>query len=99
MIILVTGATSGFGESIAKRFIQQGHKVICTGRRSERLQALGQQSGADFYPLPLADGHHLKGIDINMCGQGGDPVNRLCDIIRRGAECLHTHQQLFDDHP
>ncbi|STI17749.1 NADP-dependent l-serine/l-allo-threonine dehydrogenase Ydfg [Escherichia coli] len=28
MIVLVTGATAGFGECITRRFIQQGHKVI-----------------------------------------------------------------------
>lgn len=33
MIVLVTGATAGFGECITRRFIQQGHKVIATYRR------------------------------------------------------------------
>ena len=33
MIVLVTGATAGFGECITRRFIQQWHKVIATGRR------------------------------------------------------------------
>ena len=36
MIIMVTGATAGFGESITRRFIANGHKVIATGRREER---------------------------------------------------------------
>jgi 3-hydroxy acid dehydrogenase/malonic semialdehyde reductase len=31
MIILVTGATAGFGESITRRFVANGHKVIATG--------------------------------------------------------------------
>ncbi|SEQ45028.1 3-hydroxy acid dehydrogenase / malonic semialdehyde reductase [Rosenbergiella nectarea] len=53
MIILVTGVTSGFGEAITKHFIKQGHKVIGTGRREERLQALKNQLGDDFYPLVL----------------------------------------------
>ena len=39
MIVLVTGATAGFGECITRRFIQQGHKVIATGRQ-ERLQGV-----------------------------------------------------------
>ena len=38
MIILVTGATAGFGESITRRFIANGHKVIATGRREKRLK-------------------------------------------------------------
>lgn len=30
--ILITGATSGFGEATARRFIREGWKVIGTGR-------------------------------------------------------------------
>ena len=53
MIILVTGVTSGFGEAITKHFVKQGHKVIGTGRREERLTALKNQLGEDFHPLKL----------------------------------------------
>ena len=45
MIILVTGATAGFGESITRRFVANGHKVIATGRRQERLQELKDELG------------------------------------------------------
>lgn len=53
MIIFVTGATAGFGESITRKFIQQGHTVIATGRRQERLDALSAELGASLYPLKL----------------------------------------------
>ena len=49
MIILVTGATAGFGESITRRFLQNGHKVIATGRRQERLQELKDELGDNLY--------------------------------------------------
>jgi len=39
-IILITGATSGFGEASAHKFAQNGWDVIITGRRKERLTAL-----------------------------------------------------------
>ena len=39
-IILITGATSGFGEATARRFASEGWRVIITGRRKERLEAL-----------------------------------------------------------
>jgi 3-hydroxy acid dehydrogenase/malonic semialdehyde reductase len=45
MIILVTGATAGFGECIARRFVKNGHRVIATGRRHDRLQALQAELG------------------------------------------------------
>lgn len=38
--ILITGATSGFGEAMARRFAAEGWRVIITGRRLERLEAL-----------------------------------------------------------
>jgi len=38
-IVLITGATSGFGEATAERFAKEGYKVIITGRRKERLDA------------------------------------------------------------
>ena len=41
-LILITGATSGFGEATARRFAAEGHRVIITGRRKERLEALRQ---------------------------------------------------------
>ena len=44
--VLVTGATSGFGAAIARRFHAAGARVIGTGRRADRLselQALGER--------------------------------------------------------
>ena len=49
MIIMVTGATAGFGESITRRFIANGHKVIATGRREERLKTLKDELGDNLY--------------------------------------------------
>ncbi len=53
MIIFVTGATAGFGQSITRRFIATGHKVIASGRRAERLQALKEELGDNLYTVQL----------------------------------------------
>lgn len=37
---LITGATSGFGDAIARRFAAEGWNVVLTGRRRDRLEAL-----------------------------------------------------------
>lgn len=53
MIVLVTGASSGFGEAMVRRFVAAGHQVIAAARRVERLQALQQELGALILPLAL----------------------------------------------
>ena len=42
----ITGATSGFGVAAARIFVADGWKVVATGRRAERLQALVDELGA-----------------------------------------------------
>ena len=46
MIVFVTGATSGFGAAIARRFAAEGHRIIAAGRRRERLEALTNEFDA-----------------------------------------------------
>jgi len=54
MNILITGASSGLGLSIARRFVQEGHRVIAVGRREERLIALKEELGKErIHPLTL----------------------------------------------
>ncbi len=45
--ILITGATSGFGRAAARRFVDAGWRVVATGRRAERLDALAHELGRD----------------------------------------------------
>ena len=44
-VVLITGATSGFGNACAKLFAENGWKVVATGRRKERLDRLTEQYG------------------------------------------------------
>lgn len=47
--ILITGATAGFGQATARRFVADGWKVIGTGRRAERLAELRAELGEAFH--------------------------------------------------
>jgi 3-hydroxy acid dehydrogenase / malonic semialdehyde reductase len=42
-IIMVTGATSGFGKATAVKFAKNGYDIIITGRRKERLDDLEKE--------------------------------------------------------
>ena len=51
--ILITGATAGFGEAAARRFVAGGWNVIGTGRRGDRLKKLQEELGDSFLPLEI----------------------------------------------
>ncbi len=46
---LVTGATSGIGEAISLRLLDEGHRVLGLARRPERFK----RQGANFVPLAI----------------------------------------------
>ena len=46
---LITGATAGIGQATARALVDSGWRVIGTGRRQERLDALGGELGADRF--------------------------------------------------
>jgi serine 3-dehydrogenase len=51
--ILITGATAGFGEAAARKFVGGGWRAIGTGRRGERLRQLQDELGDAFLPLEV----------------------------------------------
>ena len=51
--ILITGATAGFGEAAARRFVHGGWNAIGTGRRGDRLRRLQEEFGDAFLPLEI----------------------------------------------
>jgi 3-hydroxy acid dehydrogenase/malonic semialdehyde reductase len=48
MIVLVTGASSGFGAAITRRFAAEGHNVVATARRADHIP-----TGDRIVPLAL----------------------------------------------
>jgi 3-hydroxy acid dehydrogenase / malonic semialdehyde reductase len=53
MIVFVTGASSGFGAAIARRFCKEGALVVGAARRRDRLETLQRDLGDSFTALEL----------------------------------------------
>ncbi len=52
-IVLITGATSGFGEAMALNYAEAGYKTIITGRRKDRLETLAARLKTEFNTTSL----------------------------------------------
>ena len=55
-VVLITGASSGFGEDAARLFVKEGCRVVLAARRLERLQQLAadiQDTGGEALAVPM----------------------------------------------
>ena len=62
-IICITGVTSGIGKATAQRFIEEGWKVIGTGRRADRLAEMKEVFGDNFLPLVFDVGNREQVLE------------------------------------
>jgi NAD(P)-dependent dehydrogenase (short-subunit alcohol dehydrogenase family) len=66
---LVTGASSGIGRAIARRFADDGARVYLTGRRKDELEAAAEDAGAGAVAVPC---------DVSQAAD----LDRVMDVIR-----------------
>lgn len=55
-VVLITGASSGFGAAAAKQFSQEGCKIVLAARRIERLEEMANEMnirGGDSLPIAV----------------------------------------------
>jgi 3-hydroxy acid dehydrogenase/malonic semialdehyde reductase len=86
-LILITGATSGFGKACAELFAQNGYDLIITGRRKERLTELAEQL-ASVYGIAIKalsfDVRDLEAVTQSLDSLPKDWKNRI-DILVNNA--------------
>jgi len=99
-IILITGSTTGIGAAMARRFVEEGARVILHGRDAARGESLRRELGADrtaFLTGDLADAECPEELAAAAvaCFGGLDAVVNNAALTAR-ADVTETDVAFFD---
>lgn len=75
-ICLITGASAGIGQALARVFARNGHALVLTARRHAELQALADEIAASGYTRPQ--------VIVADLGQTDGPA-RLADALQKAG--------------
>ena len=82
--VLLTGATGGLGQAIARRLAEAGAQIVLSGRRGDVLAELAREIGADVAPADLSDAASVHAlaeahgdVDIVVANAGLPASGRL----------------------
>ena len=78
LTVLITGATSGIGRATAQLFAENGHRVILTGRRIERLE----QMKSDFSEKYEQSDCYILNFDVRDRNSTTNVLHGLPDAWR-----------------
>src|SRR5438270_4851520 len=74
--VLITGASRGIGEALARRFATAGAGVALVARSEEPLKRLASETGGVAFPADLNDRAAVRGLIERVEADGG-PVDVL----------------------
>ena len=75
-VVLITGASSGIGEALAREYARRGWRTVLLARRVERLAALAQGLGGEGHSLAVA-------CDVTHDGDCEAAVQRAVEVFGR----------------
>ena len=87
--IMITGATSGFGAAMARRFAAAGWRVVATGRRADRLQALVDELGGETAAAAPFDMRDAAAMDVALAALP-EPFRGIDALVNNAGLALGT---------
>lgn len=88
MIVLITGASAGFGAEMARTFVSNGHRVILAARRTDRIADLAAELGDAALPVTL-DVTSRASIETALAGLPAD-WKQIDVLINNAGLALNT---------
>ena len=101
-IVFITGATAGFGKAIAKKFAENGHDLIITGRRKALLDELAKElitkHQVDVLPLCF-DVRKLREVEnaVNSLPDRWKNIDVLVNNAGLAVGLNPVHEAVIDD--
>jgi NADP-dependent 3-hydroxy acid dehydrogenase YdfG len=97
-VMLITGATSGFGAAAARMAVTLGFQLVLTGRRKERLQRLQAELGAAVVKIIAFDVCDLDATQKALSALTDEQVPRV--LVNNAGLAVGTEpvdQGLYED--
>jgi 3-oxoacyl-[acyl-carrier protein] reductase len=89
-VAIITGAASGFGEGMARRFAQEGAKVVVADLNEEGAKKVADEIGGVAVGVDVT-----KGSDVDKMVEAALELGSL-DILINNAGFTHRNQPMLD---
>jgi len=98
MIVLITGASAGFGAEMARTFVSNGHRVILAARRTDRIADLAAELGDAALPVTL-DVTSRASIEAALAGlpAGWKGIDVLINNAGLALNTVPAHEVPLED--
>ena len=81
--VVVTGASSGIGAATVRLFRTRGWDVVGVARRTDRLQALAEETGASVFTADVTSPHDVEALRQHLESTG--PVSGTTGTFSMGS--------------
>ena len=90
-VSIITGAASGFGKGIARKFSEEGAKLILADINKDLLEKVSNEIGQDFFHVDVSSSNSMKKLSEYVLDKYG-----TVDIMVNNAGITHLPKPLED---